>query len=95
MTCGLQAHVHAQHMWDATSGGKDARWMDALCPAFEPYIINCSCFPYSNSIKHTASVWDPLFSFLQLRINVNKRPSRVGKKGKAVVAGMTIAFVFI
>lgn len=49
------AHVHAQRMWDVTSGGKDARWMDALCPAFEPYIINRSCFP-RNSIEHTASV---------------------------------------
>lgn len=44
----------------AMSGGKDVRWRDDLCPAFEPYIINCSCF-LSNSIKHTTFVWDRLF----------------------------------
>lgn len=31
--------------------------------ALQPQIINGSCF-LSNIIKHTASAWDPLFSFL-------------------------------
>lgn len=67
------------------------RWRDDLCPAFEPYIVKCSCFR-SNSIKHTTLVRDPLFTFLQLRVNVNKRPCRALKlKGKKGKAGMTVA----
>lgn len=70
-------HMHAHHMRGTTFGGKDVGWRFDLCPAFEPYIINCSCF-LSDGIKHT-SARDPLFSFLKLRTNVNMRQGE--KKG--------------